>query len=327
MNYEEAEKFFKEEQQRRGEATAQRIKDEQKQISRAEFFKKEKGNASPLSYEKKNNKDERVEEIIEHGTTKQRAALAVVSVDINRFIRKGGLSAEQRKRLVNKMYEAPKKEQEKYTFYIEEARKMMRYADKVNFAFKVFQTEVGYLSQYLIAWDKYEEEAKACTEILCKFENEKEELYIKIKEALLSSHSTWEGAALSFNEEKKEFFVNVYVEGSLLKSIFASTEDLQNALIYFKTLAEAGEDYIWETAPFCEPYSMEMIIENAREERFVRALCSPCYLRSVIRIREESGEEVPAEEHFRAIIPDYYALPINEELYKTMIDKLKNNKI
>lgn len=217
---------------------------------------------------------------------------------------------------------------------IKEYKTLSRFGEKLRFYFKRFQTSFSLLAVLLNRWESYEEIARTQTDAYHSFKNNRMWLFVtdpKEREKALSlfAESTerkpLEGAKLIFNKERGYFSVDVDRKGGLYSQIKAEAEETAESLRDFKAYAVVAEEFIKNSTLKYMPISIQMSIENAEQERYVRFLVSNLrYFRSDLAQRREKGETITAEDERRAVIPDYYEVEPSPDVYEDCREGIKN---
>lgn len=264
-------------------------------------------------------------EILDEGTLLQKMRLYVSYLDTDNYF---GYSYSFTERDQAKLIASIKTEADRNTSIqcISEYKRLSKFGEKLRFFFKRFQTSFSLLAVLLNRWDSYEEIARTQTDAYHSFKNNRMWLFVtdpKEREKALSlfilsaERKPLEGAKLRFNKEKECFFVDVDGDGGLYSQIKTEAEETTGSLSDFKAYAVVAEEYIKNSTLKYMPISIQMSIENAEQERYVRFLVSNLrYFRSDLAQRREKGETITAEDERRAVIPDYYEVKPSPDVYE-----------
>lgn len=218
---------------------------------------------------------------------------------------------------------------------------LAEYSQKLQFAFKRFQTNFALLAVLLNKWSSYETTAQQLTSLyrimsgvtyaigdeavtLLNQGKGGEKLYKKPQlNAFINDNvrlHIFDQAALCFDEERERFFVDVDMKGAtddgrLYTSILNEVEEVEAALADFKAYAIVAEDFIGKSTLCYMPIGMQLSIENAEEERYTRYLVKDLsFFRSELNRKKEEGKAITPEEEKRAVIPDYYEVEPDSQM-------------
>ena len=221
-----------------------------------------------------------------------------------------------------------KEDADKAQGYIREYENLCRFGEQLRFYFKRFQTCYSALAKILNEWDSYEATAQIQTKQiraiidmptaeeangsphLFEDEEQRQNLINNIVDQVESIQLN--GAALKWDGRNNHFRVEIY-KGGLYEAALKEAKETAEAMADFKALAVAAEEFIAQSELGYTPISIEMPIQNAKEERYTRYLVKNLrYFRSEF-LQKKSHT---SEDRKRALIPDYYETKPNKDLYR-----------
>lgn len=286
-------------------------------------------------------------EIIEDGTLLEKVHLYYQSADLGGYFNTDAALTKEELAEIQASIRTPK-DRELVRKCNGEYNALIVYTQKLQAAFKRFQTNYSLLAILLNKWSSYEATAKSLTTLYQILDGGRwaigkdtekpvsewnkqysiTDLRVFVK-GQMQAH-VFEGAALSFDEDKGSFFVNVDLktpdERGLLSLIKDEVEEVEAALADFKAYAVVAEDFIGKSTLCYMPIAMQMSIENAEEERYTRYLVKDLsFFRSELNRKKEEGAAITPEEEERAVIPDYYEVEPDRQMgeaCKRVLDKL-----
>lgn len=268
------------------------------------------------------NKKMTKEEILENGTLLQKIRLYISSIDLSGYFEaKEQLTKEEQSKIIACIQ--TEEDRKLSTLCVSEYNTIFDFGRRLSFFFKRFQTSYAILAVLLNKWDGYEYTAKQLTTmyqylkeafVTYMEDGDREpqiiELYPEetrhnlIQDILYSN--ILDGAALKFNEETEEFYIDVDVEGGLYSQILEDAKATTKDLSDFKAYVIIAKDYIKKSKLQYMPIPIQMSIESAEEEMYTRYLVKNLrYFRSELNMRIARGETISPEEEKRAVIPDF----------------------
>lgn len=269
------------------------------------------------------------EEIIESGTLKERLLLYFVGADLNTYFHADtNLSNKESKQLLTCMKESSEWGQEKETKIrkcVKEYQAAMAYSSHLRSFYLRSQACFAILSNLINRLDTYERTAEKLTILFQTTEGQ------DVGTLLDLWGKDFEGAELLFEEENQFFFVDANEPTSgtkygLYKEIADAADDTASTLSDFKAYAKAGKELIEGSILKYEPISIHMALKNAEEERYPRFMVKDStYFRSQLNKRIADGGAITPAENLKAVIPDFYEVPVPEDMYqncKALIDHL-----
>lgn len=273
-----------------------------------------------------NGKWKTKEEILEDGTLIEKLRLYFASGDLDGYFGTSGqLSRKEIAKIVASI--RTKEDKELMSKCYKEYRALVRYGEKMRYAFKCFQASYSMLSVLLNKWDSYEQRAAEYTRLYNSTKNHVGRLTDEAFTAAVLKNvvkdcikeAIFEGATLYFDEATTSFKVKVDEEGGLYSQIADGAETATEDLRIFKAYAVVIEEFIDKEAILHYlPTAIQMSIENAEEERYTRYLVKNLsYFRSELNRRRNEGENITPEEERRAVVPDFYEVEPLEVMYKS----------
>lgn len=263
------------------------------------------------------------EEILEKGSLLQKIRLYISSIDLSGYFEaKEQLTKEEQAKIIACIQ--TKEDRKLSTLCVNEYNKIFDFGRRLSFFFKRFQTSYAILAVLLNKWDGYEYTAKQLTTmyqylkeafVTYMEDGDREpqiiELYPEetrhnlIQDILYSN--ILDGAALKFNEQTEEFYIDVDVNGGLYSQILEEAKCATNNLSDFKAYVVIAKDYVNKSKLQYMPIPILMSIESAEEERYTRYLVKNLrYFRSELNGRIANGETISPEDKKRAVIPDFF---------------------
>lgn len=283
-------------------------------------------------------------EILEDGTLLQKLRLYFSNLDLSGYF---GKSEKLTKEEVAKIAASirTKEDKELVDKCYKEYSVLKMYGEKLSFYFKRFQTTFGMLATSLNRWDGYEKTAQQLSHLF-NFNPEGEQLSDiidadkypyepptihkddverfyspeKVRAFLsdISKRVTFEGATLKVDKERLCFVVDIFGEGGLYSQIRQEAAEATADLKDFKAFTDVVEEFIKDSTLYYMPLSIQMSIENAEEERYTRYLVrNLSFFRSDLNERRDKGETITPEDEKRAVIPDFYEVTPDKEVYKS----------
>ena len=265
------------------------------------------------------------EEILEDGTLIEKLRLYFSSGDLGGYFGTKGLSKKQ----VAKIAASVRTKEDRAL--VEECTKeygaVLRYGEKMRFAFKSFQATYSLLAMLLNKWESYERRAEDYTQLYNSIKNHVGSLADEAFTAAVLKNvvrdcikgAKFDGATLYFDEAITSFKVKVDGKGGLYSQIQEEAKMATEDMRIFKAYAVVIDKFIAEEATLSFfPISIQMSLENAEEERYTRYLVKNLsYFRSELNRRKEEGETITPEEEQKAVIPDFYEVEPLEMMYKS----------
>ena len=271
-------------------------------------------------------------EVIKKGTPMQKLRLYFSNIDMTRYFNTESdmLTPEEKAALI-----ASTRKELGVPFIKEcltEYKKIQDYGTHLRASFKVLQVSFAFLAELLHKWNSYEELAKEYT---MTYRNVTErlrssgcgEFAIKVAQNAIIDTATeknLDGAKLIFEEGFRKFKLNVDGKGGLYERIKEEAKSVRKDLEGFKAVALVAEEYIGETKTKYMPISIQVCIENAEEERYMRYLVKDTsFFRSELNDRKARGELITPRDEKRAVIADYYEVKPNKIRYNDAKGSLK----
>lgn len=266
------------------------------------------------------------EEILEDGTLIEKLRLYFSSGDLDGYFgTKGKLTKAEIAKIAASV--RTKEDRALVEECTRENRAVLRYGEKMRFAFKCFQVTYSMLAMLLNKLESYKKRAEEYTQLYNSIKNHvgsvADEAFTAavLKNVVKDSvkGAMFDGATLYFDEATTSFKVKVDGKGGLYSKIQKEAKTATEDLRIFKAYSVVIEKFITEEATLTFlPTSIQMSIENAEEERYARYLVKNLsYFRSELNRRKEEGETITPEEEKMAVIPDYYEVEPLEIMYKS----------
>ena len=286
------------------------------------------------------------EQILESGTLKEKIRLYICYLDAdNYFGNDSSLSPED----MYKITSSVKTEEDKaeVSQYFKEYRTLNKFGDNLRFYFKRFQTSFAFLAKMLNLLDRLEKDLEQRNALLKIFlsipsieeagsapegapyfttEAEKESFTQEVVKRLMSLGKDT-GVLLHYSQKDKRFNF-LHPKDGLLSKIQKEAKDVEETLADFKAFAVVAQDYCNKSKLKYLPISVQMCIENAEEERYIRYLVDNLrYFRSELNDRKSQGCKVSAKEYRWAVIPDYYEIKPSKEVLENCKEGINNIEI
>lgn len=287
------------------------------------------------------------DEILKRGSLKEKIRLYICYLDAdNYFGNESSLTAKELQAIANSIQTA--EQHEEVRTYYREYETLNKFGENLRFYFKRFQASFAVLAKLLYQLDKYEEMIKYSNTILDIFFNipslEKvgkppkgfpyyttEEERLKACDAVtekLIRGEKWDGVLAHFSREANRFEL-LHPKNGLLSRIRKESKIVTEHLSDFKAFAVVADDYCKKSKLKYLPISIQMCIENAEEERYIRYLVENLrYFRSELNYRANKGEKVSPQEYKLAVIPDYYEVKPSKDVLadcKAGINNIESN--
>ena len=265
------------------------------------------------------------EEILESGTLTEKIRLFLCYKDDNGYAdSKARLTNEEVKLIIHSIN--TKEDRDKAAKFSKEYEGLCKYGEQLRFYFKRFQTCFSALAKVLNEWDSYEITAQIQTAQIRAIidmptaeeaggipnyfdsEEQKQSVITNIVERVESIQLN--GAALKWDGRKNLFKVEVYKTG-LYGAALKEAKETAEAMADFKALAVAAEEFIAQSELGYTPISIQLPIQNAKEERYTRYL-----VKNLRFFRSELKPSHTSEQAQRALIPDFYQTKPNREFLR-----------
>lgn len=264
------------------------------------------------------------DDIIKKGTPLQQLRLYLGNADMDAYFdtKDRTLTQEEQASLINSIRN--KVELSYIKKCVGEYTTLRRYGAHLRASFKALQVSFAFLAELLHKWNHYEELAKEYT---MAYRNVTErlrssncgEFAIKVAQNTIRETATeknLDGAKLIFEEGFRKFKLNVDGKGGLYERIKEEAKSVKKDLEDFKAIALVAEEYIEASELKYMPIDIQMCIENAEEERYMRYLVKDTsFFRSELNDREARGELITPRDEKRAVIADYYEVKPNKTRY------------
>ena len=286
------------------------------------------------------------EQILESGTLKEKIRLYICYLDAdNYFGSDSSLSEADIRKIVSSVKTTEDKAE--VSNYYREYHTLNRFGENLRYYFKRFQTSFAFLAKQLYMLDKYEEAVTLLNSLLSTAlsiptleqtgtppkgkpyfttEEEKSEACSKLVKRLIKSE-LWDGVLVTYSQ-KDNLFRLLHPKGGLLSRIQKEAKEVEENLADFKAYAVVAEDYCKKSKLKYLPISVQMCIENAEEERYIRYLVENLrYFRSELNYRKSKGEKISMSEYRLAVIPDYYEIKPSKDVLancKVGINNIEN---
>lgn len=262
------------------------------------------------------------EEILEKGTLLQKRRLYIGSIDLSGYFEaKEQLTKEERTQIAASIQ--TQEDRRLSDICVKEYNKLSEFGKSLSFFYKRFQTSYAILAVLLNKWESYEYTAKQLSTLYSIMKDayifiteegqtiDSVEVYPEdtrnnlIQDLLYSN--ILDGAALRFNKETENFYIDVDVAGGLYSQILEEAKSASKDLSDFKAYAIVAEDFIRKSKLQYMPIPIYLSLESAETERYTRYLVKNLrYFRSDLSQRKARGETITPEDEKRALIPDYY---------------------
>lgn len=287
------------------------------------------------------------EEILKKGTPLEKLRLYYCSSDLNGYFGDNGkLTREE----INQVAEAVRGDRERVLWRKcnLEYSGLKQYGEKLSFYFKRFQATYATLAVLLNKWDGYEKTAKKLSDLFnfnsedmslsdFIFDHREPFLWQKDVDILYSpervqkflertaKYITFEGATLKVDKQSLSFMVDIHGEGGLYSQILHEAGETVEDFEDFKAFADVAEEFYRDSTLKYLPLSIDLSIENAKQERYTRYLVKNLsFFRSDLNERKARGEAVTPEDKKKALIPDYYEVRHTKDIYKSCKNYLKS---
>lgn len=276
------------------------------------------------------------EEILENGTLIEKLRLYYSSADLSSYFGDNGtLTKEELAKIVASI--TTKEDKELVRQCDKEYNALRKYGEQLRFYFKRFQTSFAMLAVTLNRLDGYQNIVSifnAQVEDIWKndySDKPEPEMYrehdLNMLNARATVLTTLDGAEI-LQDKGGSYFLNTNVvrgkpglSHQIKREAIAVEEDLQD----FKAFTDVVEEFIKGSKLLYMPISIQMSIENAEGERYARYLVKNLsFFRSELNERKERGESITREEERRAVIPDFYEVKPNEEVYRSCKKYIKD---
>ena len=280
------------------------------------------------------------EQILESGTLREKIRLYICYLDEdNYFGSEKSLSNEDMKKISSSVKTI--EDRKAVEVYFREYQTLKKFGVVLRYYFKRFQTSFAFLAKQLYLLDKYEAEVETYNAVLTSFlaipssEAEGEILHFKTEEdkreavkklasnlAKIASKSI-SGEVIHLDLEQMELSLNLQ-KGKHLADIQKEAKEVEDSLADFKAYALVAEDYCKKSKLKYLPISIQICVENAEEERYIRYLVDNLtYFRSEFNNRKYRGETITPEEYLRAFIPDYFEVEPSKDVLADCKDGIK----
>ena len=265
------------------------------------------------------------EEVLDNGTLAEKIRLFLCYKDDNGYQdSKAYLTDEEVQKLAQSI--RTKEDTEIVANYTKEFDALCKFGEQLRFYFKRFQTCFSALAKILNEWDSYEATAQIQTKQiraiidmptaeeangsphLFEDEEQRQNLINNIVDQVESIQLN--GAALKWDGRNNHFRVEIY-KGGLYEAALKEAKETAEAMADFKALAVAAEEFIAQSELGYTPISIEMPIQNAKEERYTRYL-----VKNLSFFRSELKRSHTSAERRRALIPDYYQSKPNRDFLR-----------
>lgn len=278
------------------------------------------------------------EQILESGTLKEKIRLYICYLDEDNYLgSEKSLSDEDMKKIASSVKTA--EDRKAVEHYFREYQTLKKFGVVLRHYFKRFQTSFALLAKQLYLLDKYEAEVETYNAVLASFlaipSSEEEILHFKTEEdkrravKKLASNFAKEvskslsGEVILLDLEQMELSLNLK-EGKILADIQKEAKEVEEDLADFKAYALVALDYWNKSKIHYLPISIEICVENAEEERYIRYLVDNLrYFRSELNNRRDRGETITPEEYLLAVIPDYYEVKPSKDVLADCKDGIK----
>lgn len=265
------------------------------------------------------------EDIIKKGTALQQMRLYLCSANMGTYFDTKGrtLTQEEEASLIQSIRE--KVEVSYIKKCVSEYKILRKYGQHLRLYYKTVQVSFSFLAKLLSKWSSYEQIANQYT---MAYRNATErlrasgcgEFAIKVAgNAIIDSASEarLDGAKLIFEDGFRRFKLKVDGKGGLYEKIEKEAKSVKKDLENFKAVALVAEEYIEASELKYMPIEIQMCIENAEEERYMRYLVKDTsFFRSDLNDRKARGELITPMDEKRAVIADYYEVKPNKTRYK-----------
>ena len=287
------------------------------------------------------------EQILESGTLREKIRLYICYLDAdNYFGNDSSLSPQDVKKITDSI--RTDEDKAEVSRYLTEYRTLNKFGENLRFYFKRFQTSFAFLAKLLYLLDRYEAELKQRNALLNIFlsipsleetgstpeeapyfttEADKDSFTQEIVKRLMKMGEN-EGALLHYNQKSKRFNL-LHPKDGLLSKIQKEAKEVEEALADFKAYAVVAEEYCKKSKLVYLPISVQMCIENAEEERYIRYLVTNLrYYRSELNDKKKQGQKITLQEYKLAVIPDYYEIKPSKDVLincKEGINNIENS--
>lgn len=256
-----------------------------------------------------------IKRIIKEGTPEERAYLIIRSYDNKNFGLKGILELTEKQIKAIKDGIKTEEEYDLFNSYIRLYFDLREYKSELYKFVKLYQVGIGLLAKVVTQWDGYNKMAETLTALLVDGRSEEE---IQNKLSSLSPVINNEFVKYKYDPEKKAIVADIFFKGGLYEKIKKEQHTAEEFLRMAKACIVVIEEYISVSDFFLVvPMSMEMSIDNVKNETYSRYLISKEHHLSEINYRRiDKGEPVSPEEELLAVVPDYYEVKPDEEFYE-----------
>lgn len=257
--------------------------------------------------------DEAIKDAIENGTVEEKVALFTMQFDY-KWLGDFSLTEQQKAEIIQSVRKDPI-ELELFKSYIALYSDLQSYQKHLNYIWTQAKSYITTLAIYLSKWSDYDRIAEYFTEELSRTPEREEEL-LKQWNSIFTDYGTTANKKVLFRVDGGKVIADITIEGGLYSTIQREAKDLTTALRNTKAYVEAIEDYLLENGYYLlMPLQMEMIIENIKDERFMRYHIEKKYLRSELNHKKvDKGEPVTKEEEFKAVAADYFEIKTDPKL-------------
>ena len=276
------------------------------------------------------------EEILENGTLIEKLRLYYSSADLSSYFGDNGtLTKEEVAKILASI--TTKEDKELVRQCDKEYNALRKYGEQLRFYFKRFQTSFGILAVTINRLDGYQNIVSifnAQAEDIWKMDysdKPQPEMYrehaLNMLRARATVLTTLDGAEIRQDTKGNYFLYTNIVRGKaglshqIKRDAIAVEEDLQD----FKAFTDVVEEFIKDSKLLYMPISIQMSIENAESERYARYLVKNLsFFRSELNERKARGESITRKEEIWAVIPDFYEVKPNEEVYRSCKKYIKD---
>ena len=280
------------------------------------------------------------EQILESGTLKEKIRLYICYLDEDNYIgSEKSLSDEDMKKIASSVKTA--EDRKAVELYFREYQTLKKFGVVLRYYFKRFQTSFALLAKQLYLLDKYEAEVETYNAGLASFlaipsseaegailhfktEEDKQRAVKKLASNLAKEASkSLSGEVILLDLEQMKLRLNLK-KGKILSEIQKEAKEVEDNLADFKAYALVALDYWNKSKIHYLPISIEICVENAEEESYIRYLVDNLrYFRSELNNRKDRGETITQEEYLLAVIPDYYEVKPSKDVLADCKDGIK----